>query len=418
MTNGKLLLPILAIALLGISSLAAQPRRRTDPKKAAEPCTVPWTYTKVIEGVDGVGHLWKEDEIVQAVSRCKVDFPVTDGVKDDLRKHGASDKLIDAILHAAPPAPPEVKPKKVPKADLSIHCAPFECDISLNGQSAGVTQQGELNLPDLPIGQAVIDFTRKGYLSDQKTVEITAGSPNSISVTLAPDNSTKAEFGRRALQSMLAALGLDKDRKQLWELSTTGSATSWDSEGNSSEWEMNSAFLAPNMLRIDVRTAGAPPGALMLACRGERCEPKKRSGVFSGKHPPPPAESLTTNLVQFARCHFAVMLAQLTNPSAKISAPSFDESGQQDQHFTVETTDVSFNVTIGPQLRLASIVSNPKSGLGAGLTITFGKYLKFADFQYPGHTDIKLPGEVKRGIQVRVDSILPQSNLREKDFPQ
>jgi hypothetical protein len=101
-----------------------------------------------------------------------------------------------------------------------------------------------------------------------------------------------------------------------------------------------------------------------------------------------------------------------------MSAPSFEEAGEHDQHFTVRATDVSFDVLLGAQLWPMSIVWTPKSGLGAGLTITFGAYTRFADFQYPSHTDIKLPGAGQRGIQIRFDSLRQELNLREAEFPQ
>jgi hypothetical protein len=74
-------------------------------------------------------------------------------------------------------------------------------------------------------------------------------------------------------------------------------------------------------------------------------------------------------------------------------------------------------VTIDSELRLTSIVSNPKSGLGAGLTVTFGSFLKVESFWYPRHTDIKLPGDSQHGIQIRFDSLREESNFHEKDFP-
>jgi hypothetical protein len=404
----------ISILLVVLSVGLAQTRRRIDPKKSSAP-PAPLAYSDVLEGIEGVVKKhWGEDELIQYLVAHKVDFPLTDGVKEDLRKHGASDKVIEALVQVSPPPPPpEVKPKKIPTGALSIHCAPADCDISLNGQSAGATQNGELNLADLRIGDAVIDFARKGYITQQKSVQISADTAIPVSATLEPDNSTKGEFGRQALRQMLTALGLEKDRKQLWTLAASGSATSWDADGKDSEWSLEFAFGAPNLLKMD---AHGPAGNVTLLCRGEHCVPKKKGG---GKHSKAPAlDGLTANLMLFARCDYAAMLDRLTGPSNQMSAPSFEEAGEHDQHFTVQATDVSFDVMLGSQLRPTSIVWTPKSGLGAGLTITFGAYTRFADFQYPGHTDIKLPGAGQHGIQIRFDSLRQELNLREADFPQ
>jgi hypothetical protein len=407
----------ISILLVVLSVSLAQTRKRADPKKTSAP-PAPLAYSEVLEGVEGVVKKhWGEDELIQYLVTHKVDFPITDGVKEDLKKHGASDKVIEALLQVAPPAPPpEVKPKKIQTGALSIRCAPADCDISLNGQAAGSTQNGELNLADLRIGDAVIDFARKGYITQQKSVQISADTSIPVSATLEPDNSTKAEFGRQAARHMLTALGLEKDRKQLWALAASGSATSWDADGKDSEWSLEFAFGAPNLLKMDAR---GPAGNITLLCRGEHCVPKKKGGLLGGNHSKAPAlDGLTANLMLFARCDYAAMLDRLTSPSNQMSAPSFEEAGEHDQHFTVRATDVSFDVLLGAQLWPTSIVWTPKSGLGAGLTITFGAYTRFADFQYPSHTDIKLPGAGQRGIQIRFDSLRQELNLREAEFPQ
>jgi hypothetical protein len=80
------------------------------PRSSGTACGIPWNYTKLLLGVNGIGHLWKEDEIIQVISRCKVDFPVTEGVRDDLRKHGASGRLIEAIVKNAPAVGSPVRP--------------------------------------------------------------------------------------------------------------------------------------------------------------------------------------------------------------------------------------------------------------------------------------------------------------------
>jgi hypothetical protein len=401
----------LTILLLALSFGGAQTRR---PKKPAPPPT-PLSYSKVLEGIEGIAKgSWKEDEFIQKVRNQKVDFPATDAVKENLRSLGASEHVIQAIVEVAPAPQPDLTPKKMPTGALIVHCSPAECEISLNGQPAGSSEHGELTIGTVPAGEITVDVTRKGYIAKQESVKIVAGGSTPLTVTLEPDNSTKTELGRQELQAMLKTIGLVTDRKALWTLAGTGSATAW-SAGKSSEWNIDFAFGAPNLLKMD---AHGPDGNLTLLCRGDHCEPKKKGGFLGGKSLPTPAiEGLTTNLIQFARYHLAILLDQMTSPSSHPLALAFENPEEHEQHFTVETADVSYDVTIDSELRLTSIVSNPKSGLGAGLTVTFGSFLKVESFWYPRHTDIKLPGDSQHGIQIRFDSLREESNFHEKDFP-
>lgn len=113
MISARTGLVFVVLALSTSQFAAAQARRRPEPKKPAE-SSVPWPYTKVIRGIEGItAGDWKEDEVVKDILRSKVDFPVTEEIKTDLRKHGASEHLIETIAGVSPalPAPP---PKRSP----------------------------------------------------------------------------------------------------------------------------------------------------------------------------------------------------------------------------------------------------------------------------------------------------------------
>lgn len=402
---------LIALSIALLPAYSAQPAKRGSPP----PPPAPWPYTKVIRGIEGIASGdWKEEEVIRDVLKNKVDFAVTNEVRADLRKHGASDAMIDAILKVSLPPPPEVRPKKIPTGNLAIQCTPAECDVTVNGNSAGATRKGELEISKVPAGDVAVDLSHKGYITQQKVVRIGAGGSNALSVALEPDFSTKAEFGGEALKASLTALGLGEDQKQLWVLAGNGTATSWDAEGKQSAWDIVFEFGPPNLLKMDARSAA---GHVTLFCRAEHCE-KKKGGVFGGSHGKSPIlDSLTANLTEFARCHLAAMLGLLTSHSSQPSAVSFDATVKQDQHFAVETSDMFYHVTLAPEALLSQVVEKPRNGLDSGLTVTYGSYFKIANFEYPSHTTVKLPGKAQHGLEVRFDFLRQESNLREKDFP-
>ena len=70
-----------------------------------------------------------------------------------------------------PPVAPPPPPPPPPVAGLvTLHCAPAECDVTVNGKSRSTTG-GALELPGLPVGEATVDFKKDGFEPQQIAIE-------------------------------------------------------------------------------------------------------------------------------------------------------------------------------------------------------------------------------------------------------
>jgi hypothetical protein len=74
----------------------------------------------------------------EAIENRGVAFALSSDTLAKLESAGASDEILDVIKSKAKPAPaPPPAPKAVAKGNLSLTCAPAECQVSLNGTSIG-----------------------------------------------------------------------------------------------------------------------------------------------------------------------------------------------------------------------------------------------------------------------------------------
>ncbi len=175
----------------------------------------------------------------EAIENRGVDFSMSPATVARLKAAGATEDVLDLIQSKAKPLPPPAAPPKPPaQGSVSITCAPAECEVALNGEARGATNNGALELSGIAPGSYAIDLTRSGYVTRQNTLTVEAGKTATVSATLDPTRETLESFGTALFQKMLQALGGEAAMNELSTIQAAGSATVLTSDGRSIRWTL------------------------------------------------------------------------------------------------------------------------------------------------------------------------------------
>ncbi len=382
----------------------------TRPAPSPAPKAGPRSLADVQEFVQGMAKgLITESEAIDKIRERGLNFIATPENLARLRAAGATPALLEAIRKLAP-EPPK------PTTTLAAACVPEECVIKINGSIAGTTTAGRFERAGLDIGQIEVTFEKEGYLTQQKTVQLSA-APSAISVEMEPNPATRQENGRKLFLLARHALGVESNFKPLEVLAGGGAITSY-SGGRQTDWNFDFATAMPDLIEMKAESAA---GSIIYQCKGERCLERKKKGrlgfIGGGKQiKSPTLEELETNLRAFAQYNLADIMRTLASPSAQFDALTASSAPKADQDLRIEAADATYQVAIGPDLLPSSIEYQSKSGLGSGIKVLFADFTKIGDAQYPRHTTIRLPNSAQSGIEVRLDHLTQDSELHESDF--
>jgi hypothetical protein len=342
-----------------------------------------------------------QQEVLEKLTRG-VEFEASEQNLETLRNAGATSAITEQLKKIAPKA-------RQLAGTITLRCEPAECAIKLNGQPIGNTHDGQLVKTNVPFGEITIDFGSEGYLTQQKIVQINAEVIPPIGVTLAPTALTEIENGKKLLAFTLRALGSQAGLKAVGSLTGAGAITSY-SGGKQSDWDFNVA-IGPQAL-IEMKVTGTA-GVLTFECNGERCAEKKKGRLSRGKQLGGPlADELRTNLRAFSRYNLASLLQTIGSPSVRCTSLTANPDGKKEQHLRAEAQDSVYDIAIGSDLLPSLVEYQSKGGLGSGLRVSYGDYIKVGDFRYPRRTTIRLPDATQHGIEVRLDQVKPGSDLR------
>jgi PEGA domain len=115
-----------------------------------------------------------------------VSFQLSPGIENELKSAGATDELFRALRDSPPKTPAPVSRAPV-AGPLLIKSTPAGGQVFLDGKPVGTTNaEGQLELPQLPLGEHTVRLTLAGYEDYAQTINLLAGQTTSISPTLKP----------------------------------------------------------------------------------------------------------------------------------------------------------------------------------------------------------------------------------------
>jgi len=363
------------------------------------------------------------DRLSKAITARGLAFEATAQNVAVLRTAGVSTRLIDLIRKIAPPKPVAIPPPPPPPPTAGVfvvHCAPEECEISIDGESRGVTHNGALEVRGLPVKSVAVDFRKDGYVSQQKIVALADGKDAASAAELEPTNATKEQFGSELLSQARQALGGEslKDAASLWG---SGSAVIWTKDGQRTDWTLNALLKMPSMVLFDLQRSDGEFWVSLIGDQpksgGNRNKFEALIGPVPGKsRSPASAGGLDTALHVFRDFQISTILDKIKGASFVSSAHSTkpDEKGELHVH-AADRLD-SYDLTLGAGNLPVSVKYRAPLGLGSGLEILYSDYNNVGQAKYPYTLVIQLPDAPHYGMEFRFEKVVAYPALTEKNF--
>jgi len=391
---------ILLVTLIAPAPLEAQKRTRraADVNKAFIEGS-PLDIDKLIlmaTAKDAKGKLRvPADTVKEAIRNRKLTFEATDENIERLRAAGVADDVLAVVREISPPPPEPPPPPKPTNGVLAIACAPKECNVQVDGGLAEPTKAGVLR-KTVAIGKHNVDFSRAGYGSERRAVEMVADGVR-LNVNLKPDEATKRALGYQLFDRMLQALG-DENA----EVNARGSWTV-QRGGLPQEW----TFAMRSVGRQTTMTVLTPGGAYELSCQGETCQPKKPTQI-KGKELKGADAQQVDNLLRVFRRYNIVHIAQdfrarrasNLQASTESDVPGADGNYQLHVEGSGEVYELSLNARLFP----TTMSYASKLSAGPTLKISYTDYTDVGKFHYPKNTQISVPDPKVGLIQIRFDN--------------
>jgi len=152
--------------------------------------------------------------VTEIVNDRGVDFELNSAIEQRIRKAGGGDDLVSALRRASRHHNDSDQPQ--PRTGgLRIQSTPGEAQVYLNDEPKGMTsREGEIRLPDLPVGSYNLRVSLPGYQSWENKVTISPGEVQVLYVTLVagtpqtPANRANPTSERPATQYTPPAAGI------------------------------------------------------------------------------------------------------------------------------------------------------------------------------------------------------------------
>ncbi|HLH00649.1 MAG TPA: DUF4292 domain-containing protein [Bryobacteraceae bacterium] len=398
--------------MLGIAGLFAAAQTATSAQPAAKTSHTAKTADSFLTGapftLDQVIRIVGQDAIPmrrrkEAIQNRGVDFLLSPAMLARLKAAGVPEELMEVIKSKAKPLPPPAdSPKPPAEGNLSITCAPAECQVSVNGTPRGETKDGALELDEMQPGSYVVDLTRDGYISRQSTMVVEPDKEASISARLEPTRETQETFGAARFQKMLQALGGEDGLKELSALQAAGSATVLTSDGRTIRWNLRMRT------RGDRALFQAASGAVVyeVVFTGHEFATSKN---LKGQE----ALELPTELGFIRDNHVAALLARLNTQQYKMLASDVEPAGSEPA-LSAESGTAKVSIDLDGDKRPRRVRITTETGVGS-LLITYSDYAQVGHAWFPKAIQVKPEGK-ERGIEVQFDLVELDTKSRESDF--
>lgn len=339
-----------------------------------------------------------DERIIRLMRDRKLDFIATDDNLQSLRGAGASEDILAVVREISPaPAPPPPPPKPT-TGTLALTCLPRECNVQVDSGAFEPTNGGVMR-KNLPAGKHALNFTRAGFASEARSVEINAGSETALTVNLKPDEATRRSFGYAMFQRMASAVGDENapvDARGSWTVQKSG--------GLPDEWAVGLRLLGTQGTVAVRKSSGA---AFELSCQGETCQARKPALLGGKQLKGDDAVEVETALKVFRRYNLTSLLRLLRSRVPGSMSPSSEsELAGPDGRYRLHlegATDI-FDIELDRQYQPLSLVHRLKLDANARVQALYTDYMNLGKIRYPKETQIKVADTKVGIIQVRLDS--------------
>ena len=351
----------------------------------------------------------------EAIQRRGLDFVVSSEAIEKLKAAGASEDMLKlmktkgksttATLTPPPPsaAPPPPPPKRQPVGRLVISCEPAECEVSVNSTPRGRTVGGRMEIAEFPVGNAVIELKKDGYVTRPATVAVEEDKAASVTAALDPTLATQQLFGTQLFQKVIEALGGADGVKELATVQATGSTIVWSCDNKSLRWTLLMRNRPDRALFQATSSRSTLHEVLFVG-----------SEYKTGKKKDPDALDLATDFGAIRDNQLSALLAKLTNPRFKMRANHATPFAVEEFNLFAEEGTETISIGLDKDMLPQRIRIITATGVGSG-SINYSDYAKTGKTFYPKSLQIK-PDGWQHGIDAHFDRVQLNPNLDDKDY--
>ncbi|HUQ90928.1 MAG TPA: hypothetical protein VM120_04540 [Bryobacteraceae bacterium] len=344
-----------------------------------------------------------ENLIIREIEKCGISFVPTAGNLEAVRKLDGSEKLLAVIDRAKKPAvsepaeaaePPKVEPPKPKLGQLMVVCAPVECDVYLNDVQKGITKEGVLSLPGLPVGTVKVAALRKDYDPDRNahTAFIRENQIEKVEFTLKESRAALDALGQTLFTRMLEALGGEAGLAEANRIKAVSRLIS-SRDGKQNQWPLLALIKLPDQAKFIVTRVG------------QRNEVTRSDAGFQwDKEPKEKGAELEDALRELFDRQFGRTMERLMAGGLKKTAPRLVLPEGESPVFRIEGGIDTYVVTLDAANYPREIRIESK-GLTSGLRLVYGDYAKVGKTAYPKATQVTAPGNPPQGIELRIDNL-------------
>jgi hypothetical protein len=347
--------------------------------------------------------------LAKRIEKQGLDFNPTPENLTAIKEAGAPDFLLAAIDKAEKPAPPEPKevapppPPKKKEGQLTVICEPVDCSVSINDIHIGVTNHGELSRT-WQEGEIRIAVRKDDFEPDRNdaAVVIAEDKPAKVEFHFKPSRASLERAGAELFQRMLASLGGPDALKNATALKGVGTINVFSTR--TTPWSAQ-ILIKGDKARFSVKRASQNYEIGFTDTPRWKPEPK-------GQEP----QDLGDALVWLQDYEFGKIMEKLRAPEFKMVAPQLKAKEGESEVLRAEGNPATYVITLDSAGRPKEIKIE-SSGLNNGRRVLFGDYLDKGKSHYPKDTQVILPGNGPRGVQLQFDTLdLNPADVRDTDF--
>jgi len=398
---GALLFAV-GVSAPGSICFAQHKRASKAPKEDAFLTGPPFSLDEIIQRVGVIA----DRRLSEAINRRGVSFTPGKADLEKLKAAGAAPEILQAVSAKAPPPTPKQPPRPALAGAVRLECHPAECDISINDQAKGQTQQGIMSISGLPAGSIFIDFKKDGYIGQQITANLRAGADFATSITLEPTAATEQALGRQLFLAMVARLGGPDAIRRTSLVEASGSAILF-SGGQRTDWNAVAKVKLPLLAQVEITGAGLK----------WRTSVKAGDSKFDGTGKLKGSQ-IAMDMEKLVRLYRDYQLDTLTRRMNMMHVSSTSVTPDETGHVTMlaSSDTEKYKVTLRPDGTPISVVYSTASGLGSGLEVVYSDYATIDKAWYPKTMAIRLGDQTQHGLELRFTEVRFPNSLADREF--
>jgi hypothetical protein len=181
----------------------------------------------------------------------------------------------------------------------------------------------------------------------------------------------------------------------------------WDKDGQRSDWTLNTLVKLPDMALFDLEGSSA---SFWISLVGDKYKSggDKNRGQTGGE--------FDSGLRVFRDFQMAALIGRLKSGEFRVSASTQQQDEAGELHLNATGKAEGYVLTLDNNKLPMRLQFNSELGLGSGMEVLYSNFTSAGKGKYPLAMVIKLPDAPHHGMEIQLEKVALNAELREKDF--